>query len=273
MDKRRMCPNCRAFITTSDRVCPYCNEPVMARAVDTRNPSALLGGLIPAAKFTTSLILLLNIGLYLASMYGGQGGQVIYSMGRKDSAAILVRHEWWRLITAGFFHGNLLHIGMNMWVLNDLGAEVERTFGTARFLLFYFAGTVFGFLMSSYFSIHPSVGASAGLFGLIGAMIAFGMRNRTEVGRQIRAFYFKWAIYGIALGLLPGFNIDNYAHIGGLAAGVAIAYTAGTPVHSSRAQEKMWQVIATVCVLLTAYSFWILFQFFLQYRSMLPASA
>ena len=267
-----MCPNCRAFITTSDRVCPYCNEPVVSRAVDTRNPGAILGGLIPAAKFTTSLILLVNIGVYIASMYGGPAGRLLFVLAQKDSEAILVRHEWWRLITAGFLHGGLLHIGMNMWVLNDLGAEVERTFGTARFLIFYFAGTVFGFLMSSYFSLHPSVGASAGLFGLIGAMIAFGMRNRTEVGRQIRAFYFKWAIYGIVLGLLPGFNIDNFAHLGGLAAGIGIAYAAGTPVHSSRIGERVWQAVAGLCVLATAYSFWIVFQLFLQYRSLIPAA-
>ena len=160
-----------------------------------------------------------------------------------------------------------------MWVLNDLGAEVERTFGTARFLIFYFAGTVFGFLASSFFSGNPSVGASAGLFGLIGAMIAFGMRNRTEVGRQIRAFYFKWAVYGIALGLLPGFRIDNYAHLGGLVAGVGIAYVAGTPVHSSRIAERLWRGLAIVCVLLTAYSFWIVFQLLMQSRNVVAPSA
>ena len=268
-----MCPSCRAFITTSDRVCPYCNEPVIARAVDSRNPGALLGGLIPASKFTTSLILLLNIGVYIASVYGGATGADLLRLGEKNSAAILLGHEWWRLITAGFLHGGLLHIGMNMWVLNDLGAEVERTFGTARFLIFYFAGTVFGFLASSFFSANPSVGASAGLFGLIGAMIAFGMRNRTEVGRQIRAFYFKWAIYGIALGLLPGFRIDNYAHVGGLCAGVAIAYVAGTPVHSSRIEERVWQALAVICVALTAYSFWIVFQLLMQSGNVLTPTA
>jgi rhomboid protease GluP len=174
----------------------------------------------------------------------------------------LFGHQWWRLITAGFLHGGLMHIGMNMWVLNDLGSEVERTFGTARFLVLYFAATVCGFLFSAYMSPNPSLGASAGILGLIGAMIAFGMRNRTEVGRQIRAFYVKWAIYGIVLGLLPIFNIDNWAHLGGLAAGFAVAYVAGTPVHSSRVGERFWQVVALACVLLTAYSFWIVYMQF-----------
>ncbi len=268
-----MCPECRAFITTSDRVCPYCKAPVAARAVDVRNPGAILGGLIPNAKFTTSVILLLNIGIYIASMYGGYGGQELIALGEKNSEAVIYGHQWWRLVTAGFLHGGLLHIGMNMWVLNDLGAEVERVFGTARFLAFYFFGTVFGFLLSSYFVASPSVGASAGLFGLIGAMIAFGMRNRTEVGRRIRAFYLKWAVYGIVLGLLPGFHIDNFAHLGGLAAGVGIGYIAGTPVHSSRVAERFWQALAVGCVLATAYSFWIVYEQFMMVRNVMPSPA
>ena len=86
-----MCPSCRAFITTSDRVCPYCSEPVVARAVDTRNPGALLGGLIPVSKFTTSLILLLNIGVFIASTYGGLAGEELLNLGEKNSAADLTR--------------------------------------------------------------------------------------------------------------------------------------------------------------------------------------
>ena len=67
MDKRRMCPHCRAFITTSDRVCPYCNEAIGPRAIDHREPGAILGGFIPHARYTTVIILLINFGLYVAS--------------------------------------------------------------------------------------------------------------------------------------------------------------------------------------------------------------
>src|SRR5579885_1157891 len=105
-EKRRMCPNCRAFITTSDRVCPYCGVHVAPRAVDVRNPSAILGGLIPASKFTTSLILILNIGIYIANYFD----QRLFFLGDKNSAAILFGHQYWRLVTAGFLHGGLLHI-------------------------------------------------------------------------------------------------------------------------------------------------------------------
>ncbi len=83
--------------------------------------------------------------------------------------------------------------------------------------------------------------------GLIGAMIAFGVANRSAVGRSIRGCYGRWVVYIIAFGLIPGFNVDNWAHIGGLAAGFVIGYAAGTPVRSDRAREGMWRALAAVC--------------------------
>src|SRR4051812_35070157 len=66
VETRRMCPNCRAFITTSDKVCPYCEIKLGAPAAARRAPADLLGGLIPHARFTTIVILLINAGFYLA---------------------------------------------------------------------------------------------------------------------------------------------------------------------------------------------------------------
>src|SRR5436190_20905352 len=77
MDSRRMCPHCRAFITNKDRVCPYCNEKVGARAVERRDTGEMLAGFIPHARFTTVIILLINFGVYIAtvlySMNSGRG--------------------------------------------------------------------------------------------------------------------------------------------------------------------------------------------------------
>ena len=263
-----MCPHCRAFITTSDRTCPYCGEQTGKRYVD-RNPGEFaLGGLIPQAHFTTILILLINVGLYiatelLASKYGEQGQmKALWALGGKFSVSILQDHEWWRLVTAGFLHGGLLHILMNSWVLYDLGAQVEQVFETPRFLVIYFAGTVGGFYLSLRMSPGPSIGASAGMTGLIGAMIAFGVLNRSSVGKAIRNFYIRWVVYILAMGLFPGFRTDNWAHIGGLIAGFAIGYMAGTPVHSTRTKEAFWRGTAAVCVVTTAFCFWEVFRNF-----------
>jgi rhomboid protease GluP len=260
-----MCPHCRAFITNKDRTCPYCNEPVGARAIDRRNPSAILGGIIPHARFTTIVILIVNFGLFLAtalySMGAGNGDalwnidvRTLVAFGAKYNAG-LAAGQWWRLVTAGFLHGGLLHILMNSWVLFDLGAQVEEIYGVSRMLVIYFVSTVFGFYVSAVWSPAPSVGASAALMGLIGAMIALGVRHRNPLGSSIRATYIRWAIYIILFGLLPGLHVDNAAHIGGLAAGFGTAYVAGLPRLEGSWTEKLWRGASWVCILLTAVSF------------------
>jgi rhomboid protease GluP len=273
MDQRRMCPHCRAFITTRDRTCPYCNEKIGPRAIDQREPGAILGGLIPHARFTTVIILLINFGLYVAtvvySMRSGNpdavmgiDGQTLFAFGAKFRRAIFAG-QWWRLVTAGFLHGGLMHILMNSWVLFDLGTQVEEVYGTGRLIVFYFVATVFGFLASTYWYPGLSVGASAGLFGLIGAMIALGVRHQTTaLGSAIRGMYIRWAVYGLLFGLLPMFQVDNAAHIGGLAAGFGSAYIAGLPRVSTLWTEKFWRASAYFCIIVTGFCFFQMYRWF-----------
>src|SRR5437879_819540 len=121
METRRMCPQCRAFITTRDRTCPYCHEPVGPKAVDLRSPVDVLGGLIPQARFATMMLLFINFGLFVATVVHSMGlgnssaimdldAQTLYQFGGKFRSSIL-GGEWWRLVTAGFLHGGLVHIG------------------------------------------------------------------------------------------------------------------------------------------------------------------
>ncbi|MEN6536085.1 MAG: rhomboid family intramembrane serine protease [Bryobacteraceae bacterium] len=271
MDKRRMCPHCRAFISSNDRICPYCEAEVGPRAVD-RRPTGQIAGFIPHAHFTTTMILLVNFGLFAAtalySMSSGEGGWIdvdgrtLVYFGAKLRAAVLMG-QWWRLLTAGFLHGGLLHILMNSWVLFDLGAQVEEAYGSSRLIVFYIVATFTGFFASTFWSPAISVGASAGLFGLIGAMIAVGVRYPTSLGAAIRGLYIRWAVYGLIFGLLPGLAIDNAAHIGGLAGGFGIAYLAGLPAPVRTIGERIWKVAAWVAVLVTIYCF---VQWFMWFR-------
>jgi rhomboid protease GluP len=259
MDQRIMCPQCRAFIGSRDRTCPYCGERITPRAVNARNPKEIIAGFIPHARFTTMMILLINSALFvgttlLSRTVGEQNA--LYAFGAKFGPAIVQGHQWWRLVTAGFLHGGLLHIAMNSWVLFDLGAQVEEIYGAARLIVFYFVATVAGFALSLWWSPGVlSIGASAGLMGLIGAMIALGVRNPGSAGSAIRGMYIRWAVYILIFGLLPGFNVDNAAHIGGLAAGFGAAYIAGMPSRSTSGQETFWRGAAGVCLALTAFSF------------------
>lgn len=263
-----MCPNCRAFIDPKEKVCPYCEVTVGPRAVEQRNPGEILGGLIPHARFTTVLILLVNTALYaatvLASLNRGNSSafldldtRTLFDFGAKWTNALL-QGQWWRLVTAGFLHGGFLHIAMNSWVLMDLGAQVEEIYGSSRLLVFYFFGTVFGFAASAWWNPGLSVGASAGIFALIGAMIVVGMRHNTALGAAIKGFYIRWAVYGFLMGLLPFFATDNAAHLGGLAAGFGFAWMTGEP--GSGMKEKFWKGVAAGCLLLTGLSFLMMLQ-------------
>ena len=258
-----MCPHCRAFITDKDRVCPYCNERVGPRAVETRSDAPLLGGLIPQARFTTVLILLINFAFYAASaiyaMKAGTGdamdldAKTLYFLGAKY--AVFESGQWWRLVTAGFLHGGLLHILFNSWALFDVGAMVDQVYGTNRMLVIYFLGNIAGYFLSSVWSDQvPSVGASAAICGLVGAMIALGVRHRNPMGDAIRGAFIRWAIYILIMGfIIP--HVDNAAHIGGLAGGFVVGYFAGTPRFEGSPTEKLWKVCAWICLFLTALSF------------------
>jgi rhomboid protease GluP len=259
-----MCPNCRAFISTSDKVCPYCDVKTGPRAVD-RRASDSGEGFIGGARFTTVLLLLINAGMYIATVVmsiqmGSEGiGDVnpiaLRLLGAKTGIDIIVRDEWWRLITAGFLHGGIFHILMNSWIIFDVGAMVEEMYGTARYIAFYILSTIGGFLASTFWTPILSVGASAGLFGLIGAMIALGVRSRTPMGSAIRAHYTQWVLYMFLIGLLPFFNVDNAAHLGGLATGFALAYAAGTPRLIEDWREKLWRGAAAASIIMTAVAF------------------
>jgi rhomboid protease GluP len=264
-----MCPSCRAFIATSDKVCPYCDFKIGPRAIERRAPADVLGGLIPHARFTTVVILLVNTGLYLAmaihSMQAsGHGsimdidGRTLDDFGAKYGPQIRAG-DWWRLITAGFLHGGVLHILMNSWVLFDLGAQVEEHFGTSRYIFIYVLTTITGFYASYLWSPGLSIGSSAGIFGLIGAMIAMGVRERSTYGAAVRSLYMRWAVYGLLMGLLPLFAVDNAAHIGGLIGGFIVAYLAGTP-RLVGGIERVWRLLAGVAVAGTVVAFALMFR-------------
>jgi rhomboid protease GluP len=265
-----MCPHCRAFITTKDRVCPYCNEKVGPRAVDRSDEGSVLGGLIPHARFVTVIILVINFGLYVATtIYSSKAGgqiasnidmQTLVFFGAKVPPGLLRRlmlgNQWWRLVTAGFLHGGLMHILMNSWSFMSLGPLVEEVFGASRMLVIYFCSTVSGYYLSYMMSNSVSIGASAAIFGLIGAMIAISIKEPARFGHMRRTFV-GWALFGVIyiFGNLFGMRIDNYAHFGGLAGGFAIAYLAGTPRIVASWSEKLWQISAGACIAITAASF------------------
>lgn len=265
----RMCPNCRALIDRTASVCPFCG--VRAGAARHRvdaTPGRVLGGLIPIPSTATSVLVAVNVAIYALTWYltermgpsslapaagwGGIRGDVLLRLGAKFGPYIFAG-QWWRLVTAMFLHAGLLHIGMNLWCLFDLGPTVESLFSSTKFIVLYLAAGVAGFLLSVWWSpFGLSVGASGAILGLIGILIGASFHHG-GLGREYRGQLWRWLIYIFIFGLF--FNIDNAAHVGGLVLGALLGYLVpeGEPV--TRASENLWNALALLSMLVIAGSF------------------
>ncbi|HEY7934103.1 MAG TPA: rhomboid family intramembrane serine protease [Solirubrobacteraceae bacterium] len=129
--------------------------------------------------------------------------------------AIAEGHQYWRLISAGFLHENLLHIGFNMYLLYLLGMMLERGIGSVRFAAIYFTSLLAGSFGALFATASPSLGASGAVFGLMGAAVVELRARRMSVMES--------GIGGlIIINLIFSFtfaNISVGAHIGGLIGG------------------------------------------------------
>jgi len=168
------------------------------------------------------VILVLNLLVFVVSWM--LEPRLVLALGAKVNEAI-VAGEMWRLVTAIFLHVDLLHIAFNSYALLIFGPQVERPYGRARFLVMYFLTGLAGSALSFLLSPRPSVGASGAIFGLIGVLGAYLYRYREQLlaGRSRLT-----GIVGIvAYNLLYGFIVpvvDNWAHIGGLLAGLVLGW-------------------------------------------------
>jgi len=133
-----------------------------------------------------------------------------------------VQHgQWWRLITSGFLHGNVIHIGFNMYLLFVLGPQLERLYGSLRFLLIYLGALLFGSLAVMLFDWNQStLGASGAVLGLGGALgIVLWERGINPRHSPV----FGLVVLNLALPLLvPG--ISFWGHFGGIVGGALMAY-------------------------------------------------
>jgi len=181
----------------------------------------------------TVAILILNIVFFAAELMGtiqsgqfgglsilwGMNGETLFRLGACYPPSIYQGHEWYRLITAMFLHGGLIHIGFNMMVFLDLGPIVEEVYGSARYLFLYVVMGVFSFVVSSLAG-HFSLGASGAILGLVGLLIAITTRRGGAYMRELRSRLISWVVTIFAMGLLfSGMRTDNWAHAGGLLAG------------------------------------------------------
>ncbi len=166
-----------------------------------------------------------------------------------EQPAAIANGEYWRLFTAMFLHAPLgarfgiFHILFNMYILRIYGPNVEEAFGKARFVGMYLIAGLGGGTLSYLLSncAVSGVGASGAIFGVVGILLVYLYRRRTS---SFVAAYQRSLMTFVGINLLFGFlvpGIDNYAHIGGLVAGMALGagLDAGPAGNVSRGREVM----------------------------------
>ncbi len=259
----RMCPHCRALIDRDAKMCPLCGEPTgPVRARGGGGTPGRVMGVIPIPTTASSVMVAINLALYAVEWYmtqnagggsamGGISSQVLLRLGAK--APYILTGQWWRLVTAMFLHVGLIHIGLNMWCLVDLGPEVESLFNAAKFTFLYLVTGIVGFLLSLWWSpFGLSAGASGAIMGLIGILIGASFHHG-HLGKEYRSQLWRWVIYIAIFGIF--FNVDNAAHLGGLVSGFILGYLVPEGEPATRPSENLWNTLALLSVLVIAGSF------------------
>jgi rhomboid protease GluP len=130
--------------------------------------------------------------------------------------------EYYRLITAMFLHGGMMHLLLNMYALNALGPFVEKVYGSTKYVIIYFVAGIVSSIFSYMFSEGVSIGASGAIFGLFGAVFIFSLKMKDRVGKGMLKNIISVIGINIFIGIsIP--NIDNLAHLGGLIGGILIS--------------------------------------------------
>jgi membrane associated rhomboid family serine protease/antitoxin component YwqK of YwqJK toxin-antitoxin module len=133
--------------------------------------------------------------------------------------------EWYRLFTHQFLHGGIFHLLLNMYALYFAGSDIEQESGSGKFLAIYFLSGLGAAFSSLYWNLFViGVGASGAIFGLFGYSIVHNVAYSLREGLTIKPIIVNFIIF-IAINLLfsQAMNVDDAAHIGGLATGAALA--------------------------------------------------
>jgi len=156
--------------------------------------------------------------------------------------------RWESLVSASFLHGGVFHILFNMIALYQLGPFVILEYGVYRFLSVYILSGVGGFYLSYLVGIPFTLGASAAICGLIGAILYFGKSRGGLYGESIYRQALGWVVGLIFCGLLlPGIN--NWAHGGGLITGIVVSFFLG---YEERTPENIGhRLLGWLCILVT----------------------
>ena len=261
-----VCASCGSLVGVNDDKCYTCGRrnpglwgfgPVLRRfGGDLGFTTAIVYGC--AIVYTLSLLLTVASG---GNLMGGSAFSILgpnnfaaYALGASGAAPLFEHGRWWTLLSAGWLHGGALHILFNVMWVRQLGPAVGDIYGAARMVIIYTLSSMSGFLLSSVLAYYTSIpffsggwltlGASAPIFGLLGALVHYGRRGGSSlVGSQALNYAIMMGVFGL---IMPG--IDNSAHLGGFAGG----YLASMWLDPLKRERMDHFVGAAVCLLATA---------------------
>jgi rhomboid protease GluP len=191
-----------------------------------------LGGDMGFVPFVIGACIVLFILTLIASQGTiGMGGlfsfmapsrQSLFLFGASGAIPVFVADRWWTVLSAGWLHGGAIHILFNMMAVRQLAPATADLYGPGRMVIIYIAGGVAGFTLSSVAGEYVpailflrggslTVGASASIAGLIGAILYYGHRSGSSMARSYASTYVLMLVF---MGFLMA-GIDNYAHAGG----------------------------------------------------------
>jgi rhomboid protease GluP len=261
-----VCSSCGRLVGVNDETCYNCGR---------RNPG--LWGFGPVLRRLGNdlgfvpLIMWGSTGLYVAMLLmSGSGIRMnslfsflapsttsLFLFGASGGMPVFQYDRWWTVLSAGWLHSGILHILFNMMWVRQLGPVCAELFGPGRMVIIYTVAGVTGFAASSiawvFFRGIPilggagfTVGASAPIFGLLGAMVLYGQRSGSSMARREGLQYaLMLGVFGL---IMPG--IDNWAHAGGFAGGWLMA-----KILDPLTPERMDHLaLAVGCVLVTVLS-------------------
>jgi rhomboid protease GluP len=180
-------------------------------------------------------------------LFGASGALPVFGMGR-----------WWTVLSAGWLHAGLLHILMNMYWVWQMGPVMADMLGPSRTVIIYTVGGITGFALSSFAGaflpsipfLHGAdftVGASAPVFGLIGALYHYGRTSSSIAKQQAQYIIIQAVLFGVLMG---GSGIDNYAHLGGFAGG----YFTSAFLNPLTRERGDHAIVAIACLVASALS-------------------
>lgn len=232
-----LCPNCRKLVSADEPRCPYCG----LTAPGSRWRHGLGTSLLMDGDRLIRAILVANVAFYLLTLLlSGRGVHLganplgflapspngLLALGATGTIPIDGYHRWWTLIAASYLHGGLLHILFNMLALRQIAPFIVQTYGTHRMLAIYTLTGAAGFLLSYLAGVRFTIGASAAICGLIGAALYYGKSRGGLYGQAVYRQVGGWALFIIFFGfMVPGIN--NWAHGGGMAAGILLGLLLG----------------------------------------------